>query len=89
MLTMMHREGLPVPPSAVLHADELAADAVGADRVRAVLAEPADAAADTMGPRDCAVGLAVRSGPPASMPGMMDTSTGGRTASRRAPYPRS
>ncbi|MEC4015025.1 AMP-binding protein [Streptomyces sp. H27-D2] len=75
-LTLMRQEGLPVPPFAVFDADELAAGPVGADRIRTVLAELADAAADTMGPRACAVGLAVRSSPPSSMPGMMDTLLG-------------
>ncbi|MEU2207311.1 AMP-binding protein [Streptomyces hygroscopicus] len=75
-LALMRRLGLPVPPFTVLDAAELAEGEVPEERIRAVLAELAGAAADTMAPRESAVGLAVRSSPPRSMPGMMDTLLG-------------
>ncbi|MFF5669290.1 AMP-binding protein [Streptomyces hygroscopicus] len=75
-LALMRRLGLPVPPFTVLDAAELAEGEVPEERIRAVLAELAGAAADTMAPREAAVGLAVRSSPPRSMPGMMDTLLG-------------
>ncbi|WFB10762.1 AMP-binding protein [Streptomyces sp. LX-29] len=75
-LTLMRRLGLPVPPFAVLDSAELAARPVDAERIRELLGPLAEAAADTMAPRESAVGLAVRSSPPRSMPGMMDTLLG-------------
>ncbi|MFB7501991.1 AMP-binding protein [Streptomyces broussonetiae] len=74
-LTLMAQRGLPVPPFRVFDAVRTAA---GADeqQIRQVLAELTDAAADAMAAPHGTIGFAVRSSPPRSMPGMMDTLLG-------------
>ncbi|MEU5777234.1 AMP-binding protein [Streptomyces venezuelae] len=74
-LRLMAERGLPVPPFRVFDAVETAG---GVDEVsvRAVLAELTGAATDTMAVSAATVGFAVRSSPPRSMPGMMDTLLG-------------
>ncbi len=75
-LTVMQAQNLPVPPFIVLSAAELAAGAGGPARLRARLGGLAAAAAAAFGVPEQTVGLAVRSSPPVSMPGMMDTLLG-------------
>lgn len=75
-LTVMQAEGLPVPPFIVLSAGELATGVVGHARLRPRLNGLVAAAAAAFGVPAQSVGLAVRSSPPVSMPGMMDTLLG-------------
>ncbi|MFK4071128.1 AMP-binding protein [Streptomyces sp. NPDC029674] len=74
-LRLMSERGLPVPPFRVFDSVETAAG-VEDEAVRAVLAELTDAALDTMAAPAGTVAFAVRSSPPRSMPGMMDTLLG-------------
>ncbi|WP_069812623.1 AMP-binding protein [Streptomyces sp. TP-A0874] len=73
-LELMRRAGLPVPPFEVLRATELREGVPGPESIRALLDRLAAADLDS-GPEGV-TGLAVRSSPPRSMPGMMDTLLG-------------
>jgi acyl-CoA synthetase (AMP-forming)/AMP-acid ligase II/phosphohistidine swiveling domain-containing protein len=75
-LTVIQAEHLPVPPFIVLGAAELAAGTVGTRQLRRRLRGLVHAAASVFGVAEPTVGLAVRSSPPRSMPGMMDTLLG-------------
>jgi acyl-CoA synthetase (AMP-forming)/AMP-acid ligase II/phosphohistidine swiveling domain-containing protein len=75
-LTVMQAQNLPVPPFIVLGAAELAGGAGGPARLRARLGGFIAAASAAFGVPEQTIGLAVRSSPPTSMPGMMDTLLG-------------
>jgi acyl-CoA synthetase (AMP-forming)/AMP-acid ligase II/phosphohistidine swiveling domain-containing protein len=75
-LAVMQAEHLPVPPFIVLGTAEFAAGAAGPARLRPRLDGLTTAAAAAFGVSERTVGLAVRSSPPVSMPGMMDTLLG-------------